>query len=43
MGLFKKVRIQSAGNGISPAVLQTVQKERKRGSYQVNIYVFIVP
>lgn len=26
MGLFKEVRIQHSGNGISPAVLQTVQK-----------------
>lgn len=28
MGLFKEVRTQSSGNGISPAVPQAVQKQR---------------
>lgn len=44
MGLFKEVRMQSSGNGISPAVPQAVQKQGvKRGSYHVDVDVFIVP
>lgn len=35
--------MQRTGNGISPAVLRAVQKERRRGSFHVNIYAFIVP
>lgn len=40
MELFKEVRIQSSGNGISPAVQK---KGGKKGSYHVDIYVFIAP
>lgn len=35
--------MQRTGNGISPAVLRAVQKERRKGSFHVNIYAFIVP